>query len=127
MWRFLDPRFKSMSFLSQINKENIIQVVKEEAEKILLGLHERKASNSETSAKPPSKKPKRGLMALLDVVNSPNEDETMALTPEKSKAEAKKVHNYLCLDVAIGNPLTWWRQNEKHFPALQRFYYFLQH
>ena len=59
-------------------------------------------------------------MSLLeDVVNSPNEDETMTLTPEKSKVEAKKeVHNYLCLDIAVGNPLTWWKQNEKHFPAL---------
>ena len=67
---FLDPRFKSMSFLSQTNKENVIQMVKEEAEKILLGLHERKASNSETSAKPPNKKPKRGLMSLLEDVRS---------------------------------------------------------
>ena len=60
-------------------------------------------------------------MSLLeDVVNSPNEDETIALTTEKkSKAEAKKeVHNYLCLDVAVENPLTWWKQNEKHFQAL---------
>ena len=37
---FLDLKFKSMSLLSQTNKENIIQMVKEEAEKILLGLHE---------------------------------------------------------------------------------------
>ena len=59
-------------------------------------------------------------MSLLeDVVNSPNEDETMALTNVRSKAEAtKEEHNYLCLDVAVGNPLTWWKQNEKHFPAL---------
>ena len=55
------------------------------------------------------------------VVNSPNEDETMMLTPEKSKAEAKKeIHNYLCLDVAVGNPVTWWKQNEKHFPVLSQ-------
>ena len=62
MWHvFLIPDLKVRQyFLSQTNKENIIQVVKEEAEKILLGLHEQKASNSKTSAKPPSKKPKRG-------------------------------------------------------------------
>lgn len=40
-------------------------------------------------------------MSLLeDVVNSPNDE-----------AEVKKeIHNYLCLDVAVGNPLIWWHQ-----------------
>ena len=117
---FLDPRFKNMSFLSDTNKDNIKALVEGEAEKILLGLSERKVSDSESSTpKPPTKKPKKGLMSLLeDVVNSPNED-VVLLTPERRKVEVKKeICNYLCLDVAVGNPLNWWHQNEKLFPAL---------
>ena len=52
---------------------------------------------------------------LEDVVNSPNEDETMALTPEKSKAEAKKESLPRCCS---WKSFTRWKQNEKHFPAL---------
>ena len=94
---------------------SIKALVEEEADKMLFGLSERKVSDS---ANPPTKKPKKGLMSLLeDVINSPNED--VLLTPEGRKAEVKKeIHNYLCLDVAVGNPLNWWQQNEKLLPAL---------
>ena len=34
------------------------------------------------------------------------------------KKEIVIIHNYLCLDVAVGNPLNCWHQNEKLFPAL---------
>ena len=58
---------------------------------------------------PPPKKAKKDLMSLLDdVVNS------------KSRVE-REMNNYLAIDIdpsTVGDPLVWWKNNQKHYPRL---------
>ena len=120
----LDPRFKALSFLPQTDKNSIISMVEEEAQKIVPTNSSAGTAEDDTIlADPPAKKSKqqkRGLMSLLeDVITS---DTTLPLS-KKAEIE-KEMHNYLCIDTTpgksekSGNPLNWWRDNEKYFPLL---------
>ena len=76
-------------------------------------------------AAPPAKKAKKGLMSLLDdVINSKADDDEAALLSdtERKKVEVEReMNNYLSLDTSVlGNPLIWWRENQKHFPQLAK-------
>ena len=102
---FLDPRFKTLGFLSDQQKQTIRQQIETEAQEMIL----------KSSEEPPEKKRRqetKGLMLLLEeVIDIHVEDD--------STDEAKKeINKYLCLDTATENPLKWWQDNIKQFPLL---------
>ena len=123
----LDPSFKALAFLAENNK-NIIKAVQGEALEIELA-HTSTSSTDEATDHdaPPTKKPKKGLMSLLDdVINCKSKDgesgdSAQLSDTERRKTEVEKeMHNYLCLDTGLVNPLIWWRDNEKYFPRLSQ-------
>ena len=123
----LDPRFKDLEFLAENNKKNIIKSVEGEALKIELAHTSTSSTEANNHDAPPTKKPKKGLMSLLDdVINCKSKDgesgdSAQLSDTERRKTEVEKeMHNYLCLDTGLVNPLIWWRDNEKYFPRLSQ-------
>ena len=109
---FLDPRFKSLSFLTEEQRESTKAIIEIEAQEI--------ASTTQQANEPPEKRrcqEKKDLMSLLeDVVDVSAEDTTLY-----GEGEAKKeIQKYMFLDATTDNPLKWWLENEKHFPLLAR-------
>ena len=108
---FLDPRFKSLSFLTEEQRESTKAIIEIEAQKI--------ASTTQQANEPPEKRrcQEKDLMSLLeDVVDVPAEDTTLY-----AEGEAKKeILKYMLLNATTDNPLKWWLENEKHFPLLAR-------
>jgi len=127
---FLDPRFKGLAFMTDSDKSFTIASVEEEAQELSslesLDTSASTISLTDDDAPPPSKKAKKGLMSLLDdVVNSKSQDEAATLSgSERIKAEVEReMNNYNAIDIdpsKVGNPLVWWRDNQKHYPRLAR-------
>ena len=111
----MDPRFKSLSFLSDENRLNVVASV--EAEAVMLAINNN-TSNESTSAEletaeeldlPLSKKcrvskaEKRLLCFVDDIIKSKNQ---MVTPAEKTTAELRK-----CIDeeTSCELPLYWWK------------------
>ena len=66
----LDPRFKALAFLADNDKKNIIKTVEKEALKIEIAHTSSSSTEASDCDAPSTKKPRKGLMSLLDdVVN----------------------------------------------------------
>ena len=121
----LDPRFKALAFLAENDKKNIIKTVEREALEIELAHTSTSSTEATDHDAPPTKKPKKGLMSLLDdVINCKSKDgesgdSAQLSDTERRKTEVEKeMHNYLCIYTGLVNPLIWWRDSEKYFPRL---------
>ena len=110
---FLDPRFKSLSFYSEAERERVIRAVEEEV-KLLASEVLR-----EDSSQPPAKKHQKQskFMSLLQDVWEPCD-----VNPQE--AASKEVGKYLCIDSSLETldqkPLLWWKQYSLQFPYLSK-------
>jgi len=108
----LDPRCKALSFLPQTVKNNIINMVEEEALEIAMTPEPSPEADVEVQpplVDPPVKK-KKGLMSLLeDVIQSAPSDSTASDSTQKKEDIKNEISNYLCLGVKSSeSPLQWW-------------------
>ena len=106
---FLDPQFKSLTFLTQQERDSIVHQI-EEATFIAAKL-------DESSDKPSPKKSKTGgLMHLLSDVleNKTSEDSPVTL----AERICKEVVKYIALKppIEVQHPLQWWNDNQKRLP-----------
>ena len=102
---FLDPRFKSLSFLTEEQRESTKATIEIEAQEIHV------ASTTQQANEPPEKRrcqEKKDLMSLLeDVVDVSTEETTLY-----GEGEAKKeIQKYMFLNATTDNPLKWWLEN----------------
>ena len=113
---FLDPRFKSLSFLQPEEKRRVEVAVESEMTTVLeLAATD---SNRPEGSEPPVKRfrGEHNLMELLeDVVNPTRQDEDTTSFGEKAKSELAR---YIGEPVTDKNPLLWWKENTSRYPAL---------
>ena len=122
---FLDPRFKSLTHLSTLQKEEVHEVVLQEAIELasktrnseLPTVIEPENDDASTDLEPKQKKKKNALVDMLG--DSFNEDcQTNSSTVEdvmKSEVLRYKSEGTISLDL---NPLEWWSGRECVFPNL---------
>ena len=106
---FLDPRFKSLSFLPEAERRFIRSLVEEEAVELSQAGSEDASESTITECGPQKKKPKKGLYSLLeDLMDSPS------VTSDNPQETAKKeTQQYLILDATSSDnpidPVKWWK------------------
>ena len=108
---FMDPRFKSLSFFSEREKDQVVSCIREEAE----ALEETETESPETE--PPEKRQKKEstLMSLLEGIIEPSVEEN------KKEKVKKELDKYFCIDGCTdGKPLVWWKNYEGQFPLLAK-------
>ena len=111
---FLDPRFKSLSFLSEETKQSVMLAIKEEAI-VIANLAATEEVRNESGSEEPAPKKKSKFMSLLGDVWEP---EVRANPEKRAKKEANK---YLCIDSdPEQKPLLWWKQYSSQFPVLSK-------
>ena len=117
---FLDPRLKTLSFLTQGEKEQLTTEVQAEATTIAESMEK----SSETAASLESlddPAPKRGkgehkLLELIGDIVQPTEEQQRTITPfQKAKAEVARYSGELLIQK---NPLCWWKENTFRYPIL---------
>ena len=109
---FLDPQFKSLTFLTQQERDSIVHQIEEEASFIAVELDE---SSDEPS---PKKSKTGGLMHLLsDVLENETSEDSPVTLAERTRKEVAK---YIALEPPIEDqhPLQWWKDNQKRLPLL---------
>ena len=113
---FLDPRFKSLSFLPEETREGVVLAIEEEATVIAnLAAAEEERNGSGTEGPTPKKKKQSKFMSLLEDVWEP---EVRANPEERAKKEVQK---YICIDSDPDQkPLLWWKQYSSQFPVLSK-------
>jgi len=114
---FLDPRFKSLSFLSEEIRESVVLAIEEEATVIanLAAAEDERNGSSGTEGPVPKKKKQSKFMSLLEDVWEP---EVRANPEERAKREVKK---YICIDIDPDQkPLLWWKQYCSQLPVLSK-------
>ena len=107
---FLDPRFRTLPFLSAGEKEVIMNAVQDEAQE-LVDLEKR--AEPEGPEPPTSKKPRNtheGLMTLLSDVMGQAEAPRSPVDPEEK--ERREVQKYALLDAVMGTLLTGGETNK---------------
>ena len=90
MATFLDPRFKSLSFLPEEGRKEITTDIELELSEMLA---EFTSSSDSTTQEPPRKKQKEEfkLLELIDdIVNPSQENQTAATSKERAKSEVSK-------------------------------------
>jgi len=113
---FLDPRFKSLSFLSEKDKKDVIISVEEEAAQMAptsTTLSEVETSGDEPGPSKKSKQDSKFLKLLEDVMDQP----TQNISP--SDAAHKEIQKYLCIDAdRRENATRWWKNYCTQLPLL---------
>lgn len=116
---FLDPRFKSLSFLSEEEKDQILLTIEEEAASIKDSTSDKACENHPCHSKdgPVRKKPKNNskLLSLLeDVIDKPA---IVDISPRETAN--KEIHKYLCIDAnPTENPTKWWKSYCTQLPLV---------
>ena len=117
---FLDPRFKSLSFLPEAQRNFIISLVEEEVAELrqAAAASEDTTESTSTEGGPQKKKSKKGLFSLLeDLMDSPS-----VISDIPQEAAKKEVHQYLSLDVSPSDnpvdPMKWWKTYCVQLPFL---------
>ena len=117
---FLDPRLKTLSFLTQGEKEQLTTEVEAEATTIAESMEK----SSETAASlesldEPAPKRAKGEHKLLELIGDivqPTEEQQRTITPfQKAKAEVARYSGELLIQK---NPLCWWKENAFRYPIL---------
>ena len=117
---FLDPRFRAKYVM---NKDEVIYQLKQEAIATLESadetrVHEATGGNpTEESDGIPCPKKRKGLSAILHHCLS-NDSEDELSYEEKADREVKRYEEYPPVDMDT-DPLTWWKDEQKKFPALE--------
>ena len=125
---FMDPRFKTLSFLSDEDRLNVVASV--EAEAVMLAVGNTSTSNeletatsteveiTQESDLPLSKKCKvskaeKRLLCFVDDIVKLNSE--MVSPADKARAEVRK---YIDEEVSCETPLHWWKVNSTRYPYL---------
>ena len=106
---FLDPHYRSLSFLSNDEKESVKLAVEREATSISQSSSQ--APDSVGCGKPPSKK----LRALLDLVSDVIEP---CISKDTVGKVASEVRMYAGEVQVKEDPLMWWRNHKSIYPHL---------
>ena len=109
---FLDPRFRSLSYLSEEERKTVIKSVEEEVA-LTISSVDTSTSSSEPSLEPPKKK-QRGenkLLTLMGDIIQPASGDPV----ERVKAE---VQRYAGEAQVNEKPLVWWRLNNSRYSTL---------
>lgn len=133
---FFDPRFKSLSFLEEVDKVSTHLTVQEKICTLLLdsvsgypssAVSTESTSNSEVNivsselsdVTPPAKRKKHSkFMELLsDVISSATTSSTDKTCEEKAKFELQRYVDDSSCDSTV-NPLRWWYVNKPRYPNL---------
>jgi len=109
---FLDPRFKSLSFLPEVERRFIRSLLEEEAAE----LRQDNTWSSATESAPQQKKPKKGLFSLLEDLM----DSTSETSDDPQEAAKKEIQQYLTLDATDNptDPVKWWKRYSVQLPLL---------
>ena len=115
---FLDPRFKSLSFLSDEDRKGVLLSVEEEAAHIKT---EMISSEKENPADGPgaTKKAKHEskFLSLLEDVLDKLDTTHADISPQE--AANKEIQKYLCIDAnREDNPTRWWKNCSTQLPLL---------
>ena len=114
---FLDPRFKSLSFLSEEEKGQILLTIEEEAASIKESTSDEACHSKDGVDGPVRKKPKNDskLLSLLeDVIDKPT---TVDISPRETAS--KEIQKYLCIDAnPTENSTKWWKSYCTQLPLL---------
>ena len=105
---FLDPRFRSLSFLTVEEKEVVIDNVFDEM--LVTNLTISGSTNENVGPKPKKSKLLTLLGDVFEHTSSPS------LTPQT--AAKKEIDHYKTEEPVIENPLEWWKKNKERFPGL---------
>ena len=117
---FLDPRFKSLSFLSDENRKDVIRSVEEEAAclkaEMILSEKENPADGPKATKK--AKHESKFLSLLEDVLDLDRPHTTHAdISPQE--AANKEIQKYHCIDAnREENPTIWWKNYSTQLPLL---------
>ena len=89
---FLNPRFKSLSFLTEEERRYIRLLLEGETAELRQVVSENTTESSATESGPQRKKSKKGLFSLLeDLMDSPTD-----LSDDPQEAAKKEIHNFRC-------------------------------
>lgn len=115
---FLDPRFKSLSFLPEVERRYITSLVEEETGELRQAACEDVAESTSTESEPQKKKSKKGLFSLLeDLMDSPS-----LASDNPQEAAKKEIQQYLTLDASSADnpidPVKWWKTYCVQLPFL---------
>ena len=107
---FLDPRFKSLSFLPEVERRYITSLVEEETGELRQAACEDVAESTSTESE--------GLFSLLeDLMDSPS-----LASDNPQEAAKKEIQQYLTLDASSADnpidPVKWWKTYCMQLPFL---------
>ena len=112
---FLDPRFKSLMFLSDSEKSTITAEIELE----IINIYSNTTQDQSTSSlepSPPKKKKEYRLLKLIDDVINPSPDiQSNISSSDKAKQE---IARYSAEGKWEENPLDFWKINSTRYPAL---------
>ena len=115
---FLDPRFKSLSFLSDEDRKDVLLSVEEEAAHVKTEMisNEKENPADGPGATKKAKHESKFLSLLEDVLDKL--DTTHAdISPQE--AANKEIQKYLCIDAnREDNPTRWWKNYSTQLPLL---------
>ena len=119
---FLDPRLKSLAFLSSSEKEKVTTAVQDEAIHLAdLGPVESTVGDSGESSQPPAAKKAKGehqLFEILDDIINPKSTEDEGLTITGYQKACAEMSMYSSEPATTENPLLWWKANSFRYPLL---------
>ena len=106
---FLDPRFKSLSFLSNEDRKSVLLSVEEEAAHIKTEMISSKGENPADGLEP-SKKAKQESIFLLLLEDALDKLDTTHADIGPQEVANKEIQKYLCIDAnQKENPTRWWK------------------
>ena len=110
---FLDPRFKTLSFLPESDRKRVIAAVEEEAKCFFVPTPE------STEQEPPQKRKKKcGLMSLLEDIVC---DSASTPAHDLQQVASTEIQIYLCIDCDPDQKsLLWWKDYHSQFPLLSK-------
>ena len=109
---FLDPRFKSLSYLEEEEKQAVIKAIELEAMNMV------PTDMQEKTAEPSAKKTKSDEIGIMTLIGDMVElSDNMDMPGDDFQMELQK---YSSLEQIKDDPLEWWKYNETKFPVLSK-------
>lgn len=118
---FLDPRFKLPSFLTEEEKQPLLEFIEAEViesiDNTLVTVKKETEDTEKEGTAPPRKKLRgeRQLLHLIGDVCKPSTTDTD--TSQRAKSEMRR---YMDEEPCEISPLIWWKENEGRYPALSK-------